>query len=73
MSRMKYKKMNDITTANTTGLLHRLSKLMALQSMVLGATTMSPPNDVKCVHRHCVPSMAVFGPTYNVIKIFLVR
>ena len=64
MSRMKYNKMNDMTTANTTGLLKRLSKLIALQSIVFGATTISPPNDVKCVHKHCVPSIAVFGPTF---------
>ena len=66
---MKYNKMNDITTANTIGLLKRLSKLIALQSIVLGATIISPPKDVKCVHKHWVPSIAVFGPTFIVIKV----
>ena len=57
--------MREMTVEKTAAFSLRLANLAQTleKSMVLGGTTASDPNDVKCVHRHCTFQRDVSSPT----------
>ena len=58
---------NEMTVEKTGMLSRNLAAVKTVaKSIVFGGTAKPPPNDVRCVHRHCVLKVVVCGPTWRI-------
>ena len=59
----KYRPKTTQTAIRVSGLFSKFARVMFLKLILFGATKKLEPKVVKCVHRHWVLLMVVFGPT----------